>query len=674
MLRTCSCLLIFLAVSLSGWAYGTQQDSAKDALGFNELYLDRSVTPTKDFFRFANGGWLDQNSISPNQVSISAVSEARNRNAERVWNSISASLKDHANDPISPVQAIGQFIRIGLDKGLAERLRFDPIRSELKRIDGTQTHGDLVTELGRLHRWKIGAGFTVNIGIDYLHSKSRILNLLQGGLSLPQRDSYFQNDKVSVSLRKDLLRCIGKTFSLVGEDTEVAKANAERILEIEKRLAEASVPVSETGGVEQNFHRIRFEQLQTFDSGFDWIRYFEGLGLGSPSVVNVAQMNYLESFAQLFRHVKVKDWRIYLRWKFLSSVSPFLSSDFVEQSFKLKAACSGLERSPTRFDDLLDEMDSNFGVQLGQILCETQFSFDAKPKVLDIVSHVRASLKETIQASPWMAADTKVKACNKLDRLQVEVGYPTRWPDVSGLVLPDDSYVSNVLAARAFEFQRQLDGLSRPVDRREWEIRAYSADAKYDPSRNAIILPAGIMQPPYFDLKGGDASNYATLGMVIGHELMHALDGRGRKFDSNGNLNNWWPATDSYLYQERQDALVRQYGSYQSSTNWPVNGKQTLEENLADLGGLKVAYRAFHSLHSESKPNGPAATKIDQAFFLAYAQMFRGKARPEQEMLGITGDHHSPPKYRVNGVVRNMPEFWHAFGAEPPPDIISIWE
>ena len=641
--------------------------------GVNPGFLDRRVSPTADFYRFSNGSWLDKARIPNDEANISATAQARQRNEEMIWKIVAPTVYDNSAVAGSPEQIVGEFIRTGLDQNLADRLRAEPIQPELRRIEAIQTRGDLVSELARLHRLSIGVGFCANVSFDFLNSSHKILSLSQAGLSLRRRSPYLDQDDKARSLRTRLSAIIEKSLLLVGDSPPSVSRSARRVLAIETRLAEASVPESETGSVEQNFHRLSLSQLQGLAPNIDWPRYLKELGSPDSIAVNVEQPIFLKAFSELVGHVPIRDWRIYLRWRLTSSASPFLSSQLAEQSFQLQSALMGQEFERSRSEVVLEEADACLGNELGQLLCRTGFGLHAKGKVVTMVQSIRAAIRDKIEHLDWMGPVTRRKALEKLDKMQVGVCYPERWRDSTELVINDSSFLENVFRAREFEFQRQLNKIGKPIDRSDWDVRSYAVDARYSPSLNAIILPAGILQPPYFDIEADDASNYGSFGTVIGHEMMHAFDGRGRKFDSEGNLKNWWSKLDGLQYDMRQRDFVAQYDGYHVRDNLHINGKLTLEENVADLGGVTAAFAAFR--RSSNVANLPSSDGFtpDQRFFISFGQLFRNKIRPESERMTLESDPHAPPEFRVNGVLQNCPEFYKAFHVAPPKTQLRIW-
>jgi len=639
----------------------------------NPLFMDRSISPTTDFYQYSNGVWL-QNAQIPNDASaISATAQARQRNEVLMWSIVAPTVLDYSSPAGSPEQLVGQFIRTGLNRDLADSLRFRPIETELGRIATIQTRGDLISEIARLQRWSIDVGFRTKVDFDYLNSSRKLLCLSQGGLSLFGRERYVADDSKAKNIRARLSRCIEKTFQLLGDTEDTASNSSERVLAIETKLADAFKPEAEVGGIVANFHPIKVSSLSTLAPKVDWSRYFQELGVKNIDTINAAQPPYITAFASAFSQFPVSDWQQYLRWRLASAASPFLSSEFAQQSFKLDSALTGQELMRNRREVVLEEADSCLGNELGQLLARTEFAAHSKSKVQLMVQTIRAAIREKISGLDWMAPSTKAKALEKLDRMQVSVCYPDHWRDAANLVIKNDSFVQNVFRAREFEFQRQVDSVSKPVDRFEWDVRAYAVDAHYNPSLNAIILPAGVLQAPYFDILADDASNYGSFGAVIGHEMMHAFDGRGRKFDAEGNLKNWWSEADGLNFDEHQKGFVTQYDAYSMQDKMFVNGKLTLEENVADLGGVLAAYAAF-----KQSPCFTCAKSVNgftpaQRFFISFGQLFRAKLRPESERLELESDPHSPPKFRVKGVLQNMPEFWKAFNAEPPKTMLRIW-
>ena len=644
-----------------------------DVHGVDASFMDRRVSPIEDFYRFANGHWLDSVSIPKSAAEISATAQARARTEDLIWRLIVPTLSDDSSPVGSPEQIVGQFLRSGLDESALERQGSRPIQAELDRIAGIQSRSDVMGEIARLHRWAIPAVFRVGVGFDYYDSRHRMLCLTQGGLTLQSRDPYLSDDSHSANLKRRFQLVVQKTFSLLGDDPTTLEHSSQRVLAIEKRLAEAFVSEPQASSVEHNFHRVRFSDLKSLTPGIDWSRYFYEIGAKESWTVNIEQPAYFKSIGKLIQQVSVRDWKTYLRWRFMDAVSPFLASDFVMQNFELNSALTGQQLQRSRAESVLEEADRCLGSELGQLLEKTGFGINCKPKVLAMVANIRACLHSTISGLDWMSAKTKATALDKLERLRVQVCYPDSWPDTSKLVLEDGSFVQNVLRARDFEFQSRLDNILKPSDPAEWDIRAYAVDARYRPSLNTVLLPAGLLQPPYFDIYADDASNYGSIGIVIGHELMHAFDGRGSKFDADGNLKNWWSPEDTALYKRHQTALSDQFSDYSLPNQLKVDGRLTLEENVADLGGLTIAYGALERLSADRKLPGKDGFSPEQRFFLSFAQLFRSKRRPESQQLLLATDMHTPPEFRVKGVLQNVPEFWKAFHAAPPLSGNTIW-
>lgn len=652
---------------------GSRIDSSGEVHGVNPLYIDRSVNPITDFYAFSNGRWLAQMQIPQDQPAVSATALARQRNEEMMWRLVIAAAVDQSAAAGTPEQLVGQFVRTGLNLQQAERQGYLPIKPELDRIAGIQTKSDLMAEFARLHRWFIDAGFRPHVDFDFANSSRKILGLGQAGLTLGSRDAYLKNDSKARNLRVRLTHCIRESLQLVGDSPESSSKEADRILDIETKIAAVWKPASEVGGIEANYHPVKNSELGVLTPKLNWARYFEVLGAPTTEIVNVEQPAFLTAFGGLVQQFTISDWESYLKWRLIASASAYLSADFVQRIFELNSALTGQERMRKREEFVLEEADLCLGNELGRLLARTDFGIGSKSKVLSMVQMIRGAIRDKINGLDWMASTTKAKALEKLDRMKVSVCYPDHWRDSSKLIISDDSFAKNVFRAREFEFQRRLDSMAKPVDAADWDLRAYAVDARYDPSTNAIVLPAGVLQAPYFDAKADDAFNYGSFGTLVGHEMMHAFDARGRKFDADGNLRNWWTDADGVHYEAAQKAIESQYNGYLGVDSLFVNGKLTLEENVADLGGLTASLEAFKHCPSYSGAKSSDGFTPEQRFFLAFGQMFRSKVRPEFERLGLTSDPHSPPKYRVKGVLQNVPEFWKAFNGVPPKTLLHVW-
>ncbi len=688
--------------------------------------LDRTISPDVDFYRFANGGWIDRTPLPADRPSIGAFEEVNVRN-EAILHTIleraakqsqqgASNTESKSNTGVSReiLNKVGLFYRVGMDESLADRVGVEPLQPILREIDGVKDSAGLVQELARLHRVGISAGFEAGVAPDPKNSRQMIWQFGQGGLGLPERDYYLNADPRSTAIRKQYADYIVKSLTLLGESTDVATTAATDIVALETRLAKSSLAPVQMRDPNALYHRTTLAELKALTPRTAWDRYFTEAGMPNPGDMNVGVPDFLKAFDTALADVPLAQWKSYLRWHTVSSLAPFLSRPFVEESFRFGTLFSGQKEQSPRWRRVLRVTDGALGEALGQLFVAEAFPLAAKKRALALVLNLKGALRERIQKLDWMGDETKSQALHKLDTLQIKVGYPDRWLDYGPLKVGSDSYVQNVLRANEFDFHRAIAKVGKPVDRAEWGMTPPTVNAYYNPMFNEIVFPAGILQPPFFDPKADDASNYGAIGMVIGHEMTHGFDDQGRQFDADGNLKDWWTAEDAKRFTERGQALIKQYGAYkaveaksdpkaetikqvgdktETKTEAriearieavPVNGELTLGENISDLGGLTVAYEAW-----KQTPQGrQRATKAPdkdgftprQRFFLAFAQIWRSKMSPEMARMLATLDPHSPNRWRVLGTLVNMPAFVEAFGpgdvgsvARPGSGSVKIW-
>ncbi|HVU39119.1 MAG TPA: M13 family metallopeptidase, partial [Opitutales bacterium] len=503
----------------------------------------------------------------------------------------------------------------------------------------------------------------------------------QSGLGLPDRDYYFRDDDHSKQIRAQYVAHLAKMFGLAGEAPDVAQAHAAAVMRIETALAQGSRTHADLRDPLANYHKQTADDLWKLTPQFDWQKYFQALGLPPPSAIDVGQPEFFSAFNALINSTPLDDWKAYLRWQLLDSMAPYLSTPFVNEDFEFNGRIlTGAQQLRERWQRVLMTIDRNAGEALGQLYVKEYFPPEAKARILELVANLRTALRERIQAVTWMDDPTRAAALQKLDALNVKVGYPDKWIDYSKLALDRASYAGNVLKAREFDARRDLAKIGQPVDRTEWGMTPPTVNAYYDPSFNEIVFPAGILQPPFFDPAADDAVNYGAIGATIGHEMTHGYDDEGRHFDAHGNLKEWWTPESAKRFQERAAAIVKQFDAYTVLDGLHLNGEVTQGENIADLGGLKISWIAFQKALA-AKPTGPIGGFTPaQRFFISYAASWRMNQRPEDLRKQVLTNEHAPDKFRVNGPLSNLPEFWAAFdvpaGApmrRAPADLVNIW-
>ncbi len=648
-------------------------------LGVDPVHMDRKVLPCADFYAYANGAY--------NQVEIPAAYSAYGVNQEiddRNWAILKDILETSAEDLQAPkgsaAQRIGDFFASGMDEAAIEKAGLQPLQQLLQSIEGMADPAALAPMLAALHSRGLRGGFAFFVAVDDKDSSAEIARLYQDGLGLPEREYYLRTDEASLALLGKYRAHIARILQLAGDRPEVAELEASQILDLETRLARASRRLVDLRDPKANYHKLKRQEVAALARGFDWPTYFSGIALpASQRQLVVGQPEFMKAFAQLTRAVPLPVWKAYLRWCVLSGTAAGLGKEFEAEEFAFfGTVLSGRKEMLPRWKRVLQAADHAIGEDLGQLYVKRAFSPQAKGRALEMVKFHKEAMRLSIQESPWMSEATKKAAYRKLDTMRAKVGYPDLWRDYSKLDIQRRPYVANVLAARLFEFQRNMAKLGQPVDRAEWGMTPQTNNAYYNPSLNEMCFPAGILQPPFFDEKADDAVNYGALASTIGHEMTHGFDDQGRQYDEKGNLKDWWAPADVAAFKQRADLVVKQYDAFEPLPGLHVNGAQSLGENIADIGGLKIAYTAYQLASRGKELKTVDGLTPDQRFFIAFAQGWRTNVRPESLRLQVTSDVHCPIRFRVIGPVTDLPAFYSAFdcqdlGKRPAAATMSVW-
>ncbi|MDP9122261.1 MAG: M13 family metallopeptidase, partial [Acidobacteriota bacterium] len=643
--------------------------------GFDPSHLDRSIRPCTDFYQFANGAWLAGNPIPSDRSSWGHSTVLAKRNLDILHQVLEAAAQGHGVRPGGAERKAGDFYRSGMDVAKIEAQGASPIAPELRRIATLSNPAGLLQEIARLHssnvacEWNpnectISTAFRFRIEQDFKQSTRVIVTLRQGGLGLPDRDDYTRQDETARNIRKQYQEHIARLLQLAGDEPAKAAAGAATALAIETRLAQASMTTTEQREPAAIYHKMRLAELDAFTPGLSWKPYFDALGLADPGDINVAQPRFFAELATMLSRLPLDDWKVYLRWHLVSDAAPKLSAAFVDEDWSFRGkVLEGAHAQAPRWQRILWHTDWYLPEALGQLYVDRAFGPEAKERALELVRNLRLALRERLAVLDWIGEETRRQALQKVDSLVVKIGYPDHWRDYSGLAVGRGSYFDDVVAAGSYEFARNLAKLGKPLDRGEWQMSPPTVNAYYDPSNNEIVFPAGILQPPFFDPAADDASNYGEMGSIIGHELTHGFDDQGRQFDASGNLREWWSPADIKRFDERAALVARQFDDFVAIGDTHVNGKLTLGEDIADLGGLRIAYAAFHkALAAHPQPEKIDGWTPEQRFFLAYAQLWANNIRPEALRTTLESDPHAPSHFRANAPLANSPEFARAFG------------
>lgn len=658
---TLVCLSLTIALHLTFAQSGYKQTKPLDPVNF-----DTTVSPCENFYRFANGGWLDANPVPPQYSNWGSFSELTERNNEILHEILeeAAAIKDAPKG--SAVQLVGDFYISGMDSARADAEGITPLIRDLDRIARVKTLADLQAVLVHLHMTSGNPIFALVSQPDFKNSEMMIASIDQAGLTLPDRDYYVKGDDRYSYTRNEFTKYMVKVFTMLGDEQSVAEANAATIMKIETRLAKASMARVDLRSPEKIYHTMTLAELKKMVPAMSWERYFEGMGVGKLRKLNVSQPEFMKEVNAMLKEVAIEDWKTYLRWQLIDAAAPYLSQQFVDAHFQFHGTVlNGQRELQPRWKRVLRIIDRLVGDALGQMYTERVFKPEAKARALEMVRNLQAAFRERLQSLEWMGDKTRQKALEKLAAFQLKIGYPDKWKHYDGLEINRGSYILNIMRAGEYETKRQLAKVDKPVDRTEWFMTPSTVNAYYNPTQNEIVFPAGILQPPFFDPNADDAVNYGGMGAVIGHEMTHGFDDEGRKFDAKGNLTDWWTKEDSDRFEQLAKIVEDQYNGYVAIDTLRVNGKLTLGENIADLGGLAIAYHAFTKTLAGKPQQEIDGLTPPQRFFLAWAQMWRRNYTEANLKQRLVVDPHSPSKFRASGPVSNMPAFFEAFGCRP---------
>ena len=651
---------------------------APEIHGINPADMDPSVQACQDFNLYGNGGWLEANPIPADQSywgSFTILEESNRESLHKVLEKASKAVNASGSDD----QKVGDFYVTCMDEAAIETQGLTPLKGELAAIDKIGTVERLQAEIARLQMMGVNAVFQFGSDQDRRNASEVIAGAYQGGLGLPDRDYYTKTDDDSKKTRDQYVAHVQKMFALIGEDPAKAAENAKTVMALETRLAEASMTNVEQRDPDKTYNRKSLDQLATLTPNFSWTAYLRELGAPPVSAINVAMPKFFESVNKELLATPLPQWKTYLRWHLLHAAAPSLSKKFVDEDFAFYGqTLQGTPENEVRWKRCVSSTDNAIGFALGKAYVRDYFSPDAKARADAMVKNLIAALREDLSTLPWMGEATRKAALEKLDAFTPKIGYPDKWRDYTALTIDRGPYVLNLQRANQFEFQRDLAKIGKPVDRLEWGMTPPTVNAYYNPQKNEIVFPAGILQPPFFDAKADDAVNYGAMGAVIGHEMTHGFDDQGRKFDAQGNMREWWTPEDLKNYEARARCVEDQYNSYVFDGQH-VTGKLVLGEAIADLGGLGLAYRAYQTtLAGKSTPAPIEGLTSDQRLFLAWARVWAANIRPEFSKLMMNTNPHPLSQLRAIGPPSTLPAFARAFGCKPGDpmvrkDLCQIW-
>jgi len=632
----------------------------KKSTAIDKTDMDLSVNPAADFDNYANGGWKVKNPLPDDKSRFGTFDKLRDV-AEKQQQALFDKVTTEKHEQGTVGQKIADLYNMGMDSATIEKQGAAPLKPYLDEIAAIKNIADVQSVITNQHASGNGTLFSFYGSTDDKNSNWVIAQLYQGGLGLSDRDYYTNQDDHSKEIRNEYVKFVAKMFVLAGNDDALAAAKATKIMAIESRLANASMTRLETRDPVKSYNKMNLKGLTEISSAFDWSSFFTKIGLPGQEEINVGQPEFFKEISKMMTEVPVDDWKAYLEWNVINSSAGYLSSAFVDENFNFYGkVMQGQKKNRDRWKRVQGTVSNAMSEAVGQLYVAEYFPPQAKERMLKLVENLRISLGQRIDNLAWMSDETKAKAREKLSTITVKIGYPDKWRDYSDLkISKEDTYLDNIFRSWKFEAAYNFGKINKAVDRTEWFMPPQMVNAYYNPSMNEIVFPAAILQPPFFYLDADDAVNYGAIGVVIGHEITHGFDDQGCQYDKDGNLNNWWTEEDGKRFEERTKVLINQYDQFVVLDTIHADGKLTIGENIADLGGLNISYQAFKSASKETASIDGFTP--DQRFFLAYAHLWASNIR-DKEILRLTKeDVHSLGRFRVLGPLRNLPQFHSAF-------------
>ena len=643
--------------------------------------FDNTTAPGADFYQYACGGWMEANPLTPEYARYGIFDQLEKENQEKL-----KSLIEDLNSTPQAEGSVGAKIQtmyaLGLDMDKRNADGAAPVREQMEAIKAVSDHKEFSAMVGKMHVETASPYFGFYIGADEKNSTMNLLQFFQGGLSMGSRDYYLLEDENSQKLRTAYRKYVTDLFTLAGYTAESAAQAADKVIALEKAIAEVSVDRNALRDVRKNYNKMSVKDFVRKYDFLDWDIFFNETGIKNSTELNASQVTFFEGLTKVMKNVPLEDHKEYLTFKLLNSASNYLSDDFVNANFEFYGkALHGKEELQPLWKRSLAVVNRSLAEAFGQMYVEKYFPASSKEKMLEMVDNLRTALGERIDALEWMSDETKVKAQEKLGTFIVKIGYPDKWKDYSSLDIRNDSYWANICRANVFAHNDMMKDEGKPVDRTQWGMSPQTVNAYYNPTTNEICFPAAILNPPFFNPDADDAVNYGGIGVVIGHEMTHGFDDQGRNYDKDGNISAWWTEEDEKKFNEKAQVLVEQYDNIIVLDTLHADGRYTLGENIADQGGLLIAHQAYmNTLKGKETPADIDGFTHNQRFYLGYANLWAQNVRPQEIIRRTKTDVHSLGKWRVNGALRNIDDFYTAFGIKEgdamymaPEDRVNIW-
>ena len=629
--------------------------------------LDTTAVAGDDFFRYACGGWMDSHPLTDEYSRFGSFDKLAEDNREQLRTLITG-IAEAENAPGTVAQKIGDLYNMAMDSTARNERGVEPIRPVLERIAALKSNKEVMPLVAELSRQGMGSFFGLYIDADIMDSKQNLVQLYQGGISLGEKEYYLDTDEATTAIREAYKKHIVKMFQLAGFDEATATKKMEAVMKIETAIADKSYSATEQRNPAANYHKMTMEELKSDFKGIDWDTYFSILGINGLKELSVSQPEPIHEVERIVNEEPVENIIAYMQWHLLDGAANELSDDFAEESFDFYGrTLSGRKEQQPRWKRAVGVVNSVLGEAVGQMYVEKYFPAEAKERMITLVNNLQVALGQRIDAQDWMSDDTKKRAHEKLNSFIVKVGYPDKWKDYTGLIIdPAKTYSENLMAANEFFWNDMVARkYGKPVDNTEWFMTPQTVNAYYNPTTNEICFPAGILQYPFFDMSADDAFNYGAIGVVIGHEMTHGFDDQGRQFDKDGNLSDWWAPGDGDKFKAKTQVLVDHFNAIEVLPGLQANGELTLGENIADHGGIMVAYQAFKNATKDAPLPVKDGFTPEQRFFLAYSAVWAGNIRDEQIRVYTKSDPHSLGRWRVNGTLPHIDAWYEAFDITP---------